>query len=375
MYDKLAARILKSLPKRPRDEEPLPVEKKLEGELRAVKSLDGLLDALLTLECVVSAKAALELLRYQWTVPFKNQQDRVPAIRQQADIVYQAYRTASTQLGKVLADPGGAPLAQDVKAALERVIPRITISGEYDHKGVADFLATVKDFLVLSLWVSSRGNAGRQLLSNLAAEPQAKVTIGIRYKRGPSSLLAYVPPNTVTAHGKPQSVPQMNPFLDLFDKSKPLDKGAGSPTDLGAPVWLPASSGTDALEAAPVLFTDYLTVEAALKRILLGGASFGRGRQVFYTPVRIELMHELIHVLHNARGANREIVSLPAEDKNVWTNAEEFWAIAGGKINENLFNAEVGLPQRHGHSGIALASLDPGSDTAAESFASISGVP
>ena len=84
-------------------------------------------------------------------------------------------------------------------------------------------------------------------------------------------------------------------------------------------------------------------------------------------------MHELIHVLHNACGTNRETV-LAAQFKDVWTNAEEYWTIDGGPINENLFNAEVGLPRRAGHRGIPLDALDPNSEEAQEnSFATLSG--
>ena len=291
-------------------------------------------------------------------------------------ILYRAYRRVGTELRKVLAAPGGSgPVATDVRTALATVIERIVVSDEDNHKGVADFLGAIRDFLVLSLWVSSRREVGKQLITSLAEEPQAVMTIGIRYKGAPSSLLAYVPPGATGAHGKPGDVPQTNPFLDLFDKAKPIDKGTGSPTDLGAPVWLPEDSQANVVEVAPVLFTKFMSVDDALGRILLGSASFGEGRQVFYTPVRIELMHELIHVLHNARGANREAVYMPKDVKGVWTSAEEYWAIAGGKMNENRFNAEAGLPQRHGHGGIPLASLDPASEAAAvNSFATISGV-
>jgi hypothetical protein len=331
---------------------------------------------LLTVEFVVNARAALELSRYQWTVLIKDQPSRVPAIRDQAMILYRAYRTISAEARKVLANPGGGADTLNIRAALGTVIGRIVVSDEEKHKGVAEFLTALRDFLVLSLWVSSRTEVGRQLITSLAAEPQAKMSIGIRYKGSPSSLLAYVPPGKVGAYGKPVPVPETNPFLDLFDKSKPIEKGTGSPTDLGAPVWLPEGVEANVVEVAPALFTKFLTVESALERILLGSASFGEGRQVFYTPVRIELMHELIHVLHNARGANREAVYMPKDVKGVWSSPEEFWAITGGKMNEDLFNAEAGLPNRHGHSGIAMVSLDPASEVAAvNSFATISGVP
>jgi hypothetical protein len=376
VYDKLAAQILKNLPKRPSGQEPLPVEKNLETELRAVKTLDNLLEALLTLEFVVSAKAGLELSRYQWAVPFKDQPTRLPAIREQAMTLYRAYRTVSGDLRKILTGTGGGAGSTNVPKALATVIGRITVSDPDKYKGVSEFLNVVRDVLVLSLWVSSRREVGRQLITSLAEEPQAVMTIGIRYKLSPSSLLAYVPPGTADAHGKPVPVVPDNPFFDLFDKTKPIDKGAGSSSDLGAPVWLPEDSKINALDAAPELFTKFMTVDDALERILLGSASFGEGRQTFYTPVRIELMHELIHVLHNARGANREVVAMPKEAQAAWSNAEEYWVIAGGKMNENRFNAEAGLPKRFGHAGVPLALLDPTSPTAAvNSFATISGVP
>jgi hypothetical protein len=109
--------------------------------------------------------------------------------------------------------------------------------------------------------------------------------------------------------------------------------------------------------------------ERALTKILSGSLSFDKNCRPFFTPARIELTHEIIHVLHNARGMNRaETRRLLESEQKIWSNPEEWWTIAAGEINENQFNQIIGAPDRYGHAGIPLSGLDKSSEWAQKSF-------
>ena len=233
-------------------------------------------------------------------------------IHSEALLLYGAYRTVGAALRKTLDKGSGSKSKSKAGSPLAQVIRRITVDAAEGYKGVDEFLTSVREFLVLSLWVSARLPAGKQLLAALAAQPQALMTIDLRPKLGRSSLLAFVPPGHEGAYGRPDTSGN-RVRVDGFDKAEPIIKGTGSSSRLGAPVWLPRTKdqgphAPNAVDVAPDLFVGYVTVEEALIRILLGSVSFLQNRGVFYTPPRIELMHELIHVLHNASGTNREFV-------------------------------------------------------------------
>lgn len=155
---------------------------------------------------------------------------------------------------------------------------------------------------------------------------------------------------------------------------KPADKGAGTHTFLGAPVWI--DSDADIVENAHALFPKLITVERALEQILLGSLSFSDRKYAFYTPARIELMHEMLHAAHNGDGVNRAAVKLPAGvPEKIWTNTEEYATIAGGDLTENDFGAEIGLPDRCGHSGLLPELLPSTSEAASDSLATLSRIP
>jgi hypothetical protein len=110
-----------------------------------------------------------------------------------------------------------------------------------------------------------------------------------------------------------------------------------------------------AIEPGPYIFKT-LGVTEALRRIMTGSLSFTRDRSPYYVPSRIELQHELIHVLHNGRGENRERIVVGLQQE--WTNPEEYWTIAGPTPSENTLGAVLGLPPHYSHIGMPLDLLD-----------------
>ena len=373
MYTKLAEGILGRLPvtaEAQRKEEPLPADKDLRLRLRAVKTFDDLLDALRALEFVVSARNALYLSRYSWTTPLEKQDDHSEAVRTQALVLYRAYRNVAARTGQPLA--AGLPMGANdpaavstAKADLRALAPRITVDVGANHPGTGDFLRTVREVLLLSLAAATRGVAGQNLLAMLAGDQRVRIIVDLRYKGSPSSLLAYGPDGTVAAYA--------NPAAPAVGTVPAVHKGAGSHSHFGAPVWV---DDGDILQLAPTLFTKHLTLDRALERILLGSLSFGEGKYAFYSPPRIELMHEMLHVAHNGDGVNRAAVPLPKGiTPTLWTNTEEYSTIAAGDLTENHFGAEIGLPDRYGHGGLTLDFLQRTSAAAVDSLAVHSRIP
>ncbi|MFI5495732.1 hypothetical protein [Actinoplanes sp. NPDC051859] len=374
MYTKLAQDILKTLPVTEaelRKEARLPADEELRDRLTKVKTLDDLLDALRSLEFVVAARNALTLSKYAWTEPLIKQEDRSADVRQQAMVLYKAYRSVAAKVAPVLA--GGLPGVPaesaellKAKADFATVAGRITVDTGENQPGTADYLGVIHQMVLLCLAVTTRGADGRRLLAGLAASPKAAIIIDLRHKLNPSSLLAYGPDGSDSQYAKPAA-----PLTGDIPAST---RGAGSRSYLGAPVWLDGE--IDSTEAGSQLFKKYLSVDRAHERILLGSLSFGEGKFAFFSPLRIELMHELLHVLHNAQGTNRAAVKLTGGlTTALWTNGEEYATIAGGDLTENALGAEIGLPDRYGHSGLSLDFLSAKSEAAVDSLAKLSRIP
>ncbi|MGH3246586.1 MAG: hypothetical protein ACRDOI_10305 [Trebonia sp.] len=132
--------------------------------------------------------------------------------------------------------------------------------------------------------------------------------------------------------------------------------GAGAGSFFEAPIWL--RDGADLAEF-DTFFEDVGTT-TALGRVFSGSISFGSNARPFYTPPRFEVLHEMIHVLDNALGENREKLFMAPGEIAVWTTAEEYWAIDGGTAySENALYAEYGNqpPARYGHAGLPLDQL------------------
>lgn len=374
MYAQLAQNILKTLPKTEaelRQEAPLPADKELHHRLATVKTLDDLLDALRSLEFVVAARNTLTLSKYASEVPLAEQEDRSAEVRRQAMVLYKAYRIVAAKVATVLASglpqvPAESPELLQAKADFGTVAGRITVDIGEGPPGTADYLGVIHQMLLLCLAVTTRGVDGRRLLAGLAASPKAAIIIDLRHKLNPSSLLAYGPDKSNSQYAQPTA--------PLTGDVPMRDRGLGSHSYLGAPVWLDGNVGS--LEAGQLLFEKYLPMDLAHERILLGSLSFGESKYAFFSPLRIELMHELLHVLHNAQGTNRAAVALTGGlNPMLWTNGEEYATIAGGDLTENALGAEIGLPDRYGHSGLSLDLLSSKSEAAVDSLATLSRIP
>jgi len=77
------------------------------------------------------------------------------------------------------------------------------------------------------------------------------------------------------------------------------------------------------------------------------GIIFLKEDRLHYLPAQLTLLHELIHILHNAKGTNRKAISLGDEQLEIeWSTLEEFWTTLGGKISEYVLAKEMLLEPR-----------------------------
>jgi hypothetical protein len=337
-----------------------PIHQDVVKKLNGVKNFDDLLRAVAALETLVAAYIGLELTRYSWKTPIAQQPDRGKIITDYAQILFDTYRMVLSGATKSNATPDGE-LASDVNQ-----VRMVDDTPAKDSKPVLACVGSVRDFILLSLWVAARSEPGQKLVAELA-RTKATLTLRIVYKGAATSLNAYPAGPGVYCTG----TGPVDQSADAATRLATVTPGVGAGSDMGAPVWL------DTEPLAPELLAATFkrqTVDEALSKILMGSISFTRDRSPFFTPARVELLHELIHVLHNAQGINREKVKgLTEQEAYAYHDAEEYWTTAGPGITENAFNETLGLPDRYGHGGLPLPDLRPTSPFAKSTFQELAG--
>jgi hypothetical protein len=325
----------------------------LVARLRAVTTLAELLAELVNLERLVHLRITVAMAGYELDRPIRDQPDRSGVLLGQARLLFAAYR-------RVFADPA---VIGSAIGLLGPVATQITVApppGPAQRPEVGDFLGQVRNFVLfgLALLAAPGTGASANLLTQLRNPRQVTVQLRIVYKEQLASLLALPGGPATHCVAGPH-----DPADDLRTRVSQVVAGAGAPTEFGAPVWLEDGGSAGELQAATF---DRITVDVALDRIFTGSLSFARDGRAFYTPPRIEVLHELVHAVHNANGLNREgHPGLTADERHLWSNAEEYWTIAADPIGENALNAQIQAPGRWGHGGLPLPYLAPSTEAAA----------
>ncbi|WP_285743940.1 hypothetical protein [Lentzea sp. NBRC 105346] len=309
------------------------------------------------MERFIADSITLELVKYDTETAIARQTDYSPLIFKHADIAFRVYET-------VVSTPGAVPEGSgDLAKALSSFQIGRTISTDETLKAMElEFLGAVRAFLALSLWVSAEGKPGQRLIASLAQTGKT-ITIGIAYKSKPSSLMADPNARGVHATAAPDAaaMTEQETEAQARDRLSKIVRGPGGESVITAPVY----AGT--LEDPTKAFKN-TTVRDALWSILRGSVSFNQKGDPYFSPSRVELMHELIHVDHNARGENRADLPLNKQARDVWKDAEEFWTIEAGDLTESDFARDLVLPRRRSHSGLRLHAFDPKSADAQKSL-------
>jgi len=320
--------------------------------LKKARSLNGLFDALSSLDKLVCARIGGHLKEYKLDVPIKKQPGLSKYPITQGDFLLGAYL-------QVLSDPIAARAVTEVVTThLGPPADKFPYSQRKTDQDqtVLPFLLAARQMVILSLAVGMNSGA-TQVLFNLFRNVK-HATVGMSYKDAPGSLLA----TAASAACYCVSVRPTSEPATLRERYAEVVSGNGGPSELGFPVWLADQrKDRDRLDT-PFKF---ITVEDARRQCLSGSLSFTAGEVPYYSPPRFDILHELIHVLHNASGENRQSAGdgtpseMTTDERAVWTNPEEYWTIEGGPLTENHMNPLIGLPPRHGHSGVPLWCLKP----------------
>lgn len=350
----------------------------LEAELTKVTTLEHLLGALLTLERLVHDSITKEVREYDLDVPIQKQADRSAPLLAESHLLFSAYHRVISEpsvmddIVKLLdgADkqirPGDNPYARPDADVVEA-------PGDVHaacRAKAMEFADHVRRLVLLCFAVSSRTAAGVRLLKRFV-DSRAIVEVRPVYKVFSGSSLVMTESPVREAFCK-SDAPDADFETRIRKVSVPEPTADRLVSGLDAPVWLSKLSAGDLAYLSFDPGPGGLTVAAALQAVLAGSLSFDAGYRPFYTPPRIEVLHEIVHAIHNATGENHKTIELADEDKALWDDAEEAWTIAYDDIGENALAKDVGMPARHGHGGIYLSGLSHSSDFSLDTLKQLS---
>lgn len=307
---------------------------------------------LIAIDRFISDCIGVELALYNLDTRLCDQADHSAFIRVLGRTLFEIYciATANARHPRLLAVGGQAMLriAQNVGVDLE----------QGDGREARKVLEITEGLVLLSLLCGLECEAGRCLVRRLAAANQ-RISIRLASKRYASSLVALA----MDGQAYCTAPAQRRTDQHLQQRLRRNGHGPGSGSIIQVPFFLDLNDGRGSSDIDRSEWFDHKSIDDVASELLHGSLSFTRQREPFYCPPRLEFTHELIHVLHNARGSNREPWQRQLSPKNQqdWKDAEEYWTITGGDVTENDFNRATGLPSRFGHSGLPLTGLQPGS--------------
>lgn len=219
-----------------------------------------------------------------------------------------------------------------------------------------EFLNHMRNLAIISLMKADLSEEGNYFIKKLNKSLQEKdhhIGCTLTYKINPSSL--ELSPNSTKAYARIKEEFK-DTSLPLPARIKPIDKNTGSSSALVIPFW--PEMEKDFEQNYGIYFKNSKSIERAFENLAGGSFSFDKNGDMFYTPFHLEVIHELIHGLHNSRGTNRNLIHAMVEmERDIWKDAEEYWAITGGKISENFFTKLVNAPLRYGHSGLSASVI------------------
>lgn len=321
--------------------------------LNAGNSPADFLRLLIAIDLFISKRIEAELARYNLDTRISDQTDRSATIRAYAKVLFEIYciAAANARQPRLLAI-GGQPMlriAQNVAVDLD----------QDDGREARRVLAITEGLVLLSLLCGLECDAGRRMVRRLAAGNQ-RISIRITPKRYASSLVALAMDGQAYC---PAPADKRND-QHLQQRLRRDGHGQGSGSIIQVPFFLDLPDGRGSSDINRSEWFTHKSLDDFTSSLLHGSLSFTRDREPFFCPPRLEFTHELIHVLHNARGSNREPWQrqLSAQNQQDWKDAEEYWTITGGDVTENDFNRATGLPSRFGHGGLPLSGLQHGSD-------------
>lgn len=263
--------------------------------------------------------------------------------------------------------------SSEVQSLAARLKPCIWECGTKFEAAELALLSKAKVFVVVSLMKLSLSPKGLEFVRELAtilSKNDHAIEFQIMKKSYPSSLLAYSSRSHMAAIVKKLTPPESFGAEDLsreiggarVGNSQYFGPNKGCSSCLGFPVWPKTEIDLNTIEGEKVMqeLLHAMSPEEAIERIALGGFSFTRGAQIFYTPAHIEVGHEFLHVMSNSLGVNAANVECSDASRSVWKDEEEKTTISGCpgvRHSENSLGSDYELPERYGHSGLTVVNL------------------
>lgn len=156
------------------------------------------------------------------------------------------------------------------------------------------------------------------------------------------------------AYKQEQKQESKDMVMDIEQRDIAWENGSGSGSVLSIPVLI---TEDDMLSNLNIALTRENIVQNTMNNLMIGGLSLDP-TGVSFIPFQVQIIHELIHALHNAQGANsRDIYLRPGEERKLWETYEEYVTIKSGTINESQFITEYGAIAREHHGGISSSVL------------------
>lgn len=248
---------------------------------------------------------------------------------------------------------------EDMQYIAQRIeTPQLAPPDPIALENATQFMRELKCMVLSTLLKVSRSEKGRdfihQLAENLSGEK--KLYIRLTLTSDKTAGVAVDP----TDEGWSVKVDK-----EVVDKHAPLEnrasKGVNPSKGASSALILPLVVSPKQMQKVAAgdinsifRFNDF--VQNQMRLLMQGGLAFD-SEGVNYSPFQIQLLHELIHVLHNAQGNNSRAIPLSPEEKKNWTSYEEYMTIEGGAISEADFVVDYGARPRHAHAAASTQIL------------------
>lgn len=230
--------------------------------------------------------------------------------------------------------------------------------GDMDPQAISNIQSIIlesKSVILNSLLKGSYNEHGMELIRSLRQNfnDERKLNIMVFLACNEQSLSISPDGDEAYKQEQKEESKDINRLMDIEQRDKGWENGNGSGSMLSIPVLI----SEDDMSNLNIALTRENIVQNTMNDMMIGGLSRDP-TGVSFIPFQVQIIHELIHALHNAQGANsRGIYLRPGEERGLWETYEEYVTIKNGTINESQFITQYGAIAREHHGGISSSAL------------------
>ncbi len=218
-------------------------------------------------------------------------------------------------------------------------------------QNIQKFLEIGRSMVLLALLKEGKTELGSNLLEGLNNEHSLGISVSFT---SDARECMTVTPEGKQAFAKINNEPLMQDSFDQLSSQR-VENNTGSGSILNIPVIITEENCYQILDDKSKPSYNFFPFVAkhgtvdTLVQSLMNGSVFFDEKGPSFLPFQVELIHELIHVLHNSQGRNMRGVSMEEHMKSLWGSYEEFMTIRGGDLCEAKFADAHGARPRKGH--------------------------